>query len=289
MVKTIYDLIVVGGGPAGVSAAINGRKNGLSVLLINGLSAKTNINYKIDNYYGFPDGITYKELIDRGIIQTKKFEVNVLDELCYEYYQEDGLQVCLTSNKYYGKTLVIATGLHYKKISVSNFDQFVGNGIHFCTLCDGFLYRNKKIALYGYGSYLIHEYEHLKNVCNDITIYLTSDDDLGDYKFSHPVYPNSKITALNGNKHLESITINGETINLDGLFVALGSPNSHSLATTAGIETNGERIVVNKSFETNLKGVFAIGDIISGITQIARSLYEGMEVINSVINYIENN
>lgn len=289
MDKKIYDLIVIGAGPAGVTAAIYARKSGLSVLLINGVNLKSNTNFKIDNHYGFNDGVLYKDLAENGIRQAKAFEVDVINETCYEYFQEDNLQVCVTKNKHYGKTLVIATGIHYEKLPLDNFDLFVGHGIHFCTLCDGFLFRNKKVILYGYGKYLIHEYEYLKDICDDITIYTTEDDQLGNYKFDHPVIKNSNITKLIGDDNkLTSLVIDGQEISCDGLFIALGSPNSHSLATTAGIKTTNERIVIDSSFETNLSGIFAIGDAVKGETQIARAVYEGMKVAEHINHLISD-
>src|SRR5690554_2854839 len=171
MDQPIYDVIIVGGGPAGVSASIYAKKSGLSVLLINGSHLKSDTNFKIENHYGFNNGILYSDLANLGLSQAEKFGVTIINEACYEYYQEKDLQVCITSTKHYSKTLVIATGIHYRKLPLSNFDKYVGQGIHFCTLCDGFLYRNKKVVLYGYGSYLIHEYEYLKEICSDITIY----------------------------------------------------------------------------------------------------------------------
>lgn len=290
MVKKIYDLIVVGAGPAGVTAAIYARKSGLSVLLINGENLKTNTNYKIDNHYGFHNGILYRDLAENGIKQAIEFEVDIINETCYEYFQEDNLQVCVTKNRHYGKTLVIATGIHYGKLPLDNFDSFVGNGIHFCTLCDGFLFRNKKVLLFGYGKYLIHEYEYLKEICRDITIYATDDDQLDNYEFDHPVIKNSKITKLigNSNNKLSSIVVNDTEVSCDGLFIALGSPNSHSLATTAGIKTTNERIVIDDSYQTNLSGIFAIGDAVAGETQVARAIYEGMKVANQIYKYIND-
>lgn len=286
MDKQIYDLIIIGAGPAGVTSSIYAARSGMKTLVINSSEIKVNRHFEVSNLYGLVKPIDYAKLVEQGITQAKSFGVNIIDDACYEFYKEEDIFTCITKkDKYYAKTVVLATGIHYQKLPIDNFDDYVGLGIHYCGMCDAFIYRDKKVALFGYGKYLTHEYEYLKAVCKDITIYLlddTSNGDLNNYSFDHPVFKNAKITQIHGSDKLNALTINGETISYDALFVALGSPNSHNLATKAGVIVESQKILVDNNYETNIKGVFAIGDAIGGKTQIVKASFEGMSVIDSI-------
>ena len=167
----MYDVIIIGAGPAGITAGLYTQRGNLKTLIIhNGKTSLENAN-KIENYYGFENGITGKELYFQGIRQAQNIGIDVKNEEVIKIEMiEKSFKVKTTKNEYISKTIIIAMGTKKKTLQIDGVKKFEGRGISYCAICDGFFYRNKDVAVIGNGDYAISEVNDLLPVVNKITI-----------------------------------------------------------------------------------------------------------------------
>lgn len=283
----MYDAIVIGGGPAGISASVYLKRFKLNVIVIMkdyGTLAKTD---HIENYYGFEEPITGVELVEKGINQAQRLNIEIFfEEVLNILYNDDETFTVKTNKKdYSSKSVLLATGSNRVNLRVKGFNDFVGKGISYCAICDGFLYRNKRIGLVGTGEYMKEELEVLKDFSSDITIFTNNQDlevDVKDFKMV-----NDEIIEIKGENLIEKVvTKNGEYA-VDALFLALGTPSAADFALKMGAETNRNEIVVDENFMTNIPGLFAGGDCIGGIYQISKSVSDGTKAAIHMNKYLK--
>ena len=277
----MYDVIIVGSGPAGISASLYLKRANNNILVIGNDNSRLCLAHKIENYYGFPDGISGKELYNNGIEQARNLGIEVLFEEVLGIKYEDKFIVKTTNNEYISKYVIIATGSSNNKPNIKNLANFEGKGISYCAICDGFFFRNKAISLVGNSNYVISECSDLINLSDNINIFTNGEEtskEVLDYVKEHPnirVF-NEKIVEVTGDDHLEGIVLeNGDNIPTDGLFIANGIASTSNLAIKLGIILNNNFIKVDSNYETNVKGCFAIGDSIGGLLQISKSVSDG--------------
>ena len=178
----MYDVIIIGAGPAGITAGLYTQRGNLKTLIIhNGKTSLENAN-KIENYYGFENGITGKELYFQGIRQAQNIGIDVKNEEVIKIEMiEKSFKVKTTKNEYISKTIIIAMGTKKKTLQIDGVKKFEGRGISYCAICDGFFYRNKNVAIIGNGDYAISEAIDLQNVVKSITI-LTNGRQAPEYR-----------------------------------------------------------------------------------------------------------
>ncbi|MHA1835934.1 MAG: NAD(P)/FAD-dependent oxidoreductase [Candidatus Odinarchaeia archaeon] len=287
-----YDVIIIGGGPAGLSAAIyTSRGNHLTLVLDKGdcLRYKTGI---IENYLGFPDGIDGQELVNLGCKHIKRFgsEVKFEEVLGVKINEKGNYVVKTVENEYEGKGLIIAMGVSYKKIKVKNLEKFEGKGISYCVICDGFFFRNKKVCVIGSKNYAAMEALELTNYTKDITIYTHGEkieiDDILLRKLSENniEIKENKIIEFRGDTVLKELVLDdGQVIPIDGVFIAVGSSGSIDIARKLGILIENNYIKVDEMQKTNLPRVYAAGDCTGGNRQIATAVGKGA---NAALNLI---
>ncbi|HHX78341.1 MAG TPA: NAD(P)/FAD-dependent oxidoreductase [Acholeplasmataceae bacterium] len=278
------DTIIIGGGPAGMTAAIYLKRFGKNVTVIMkdcGALGKTDV---VENYYGF-NTIGGCELVKNGMEQAKKLGVEIIeDEVINLSY--DGDYLVKTANKeYQAKTVLLATGSNRSKLRVKGFEDYVGKGISFCAICDGFFYKNKKLAIIGNGKYMEEELNVLKEYTKDILVF-TNETSL-EVEVDYPVIK-SKITELQGNVKLEKIITKDGEYDIDGIFVAMGTASASDFATKMGAEVSNNKIVVNTNHETNIPGLYAAGDCIGGILQISKAISDGTAASLAINKYLKN-
>lgn len=187
----MYDVIIVGAGPAGISASLYTIRSNLKTLIIYKEKSALEKASKIENYYGFEDGIKGEELYKIGINQAKKLGVEVLEEEVTNIKIKDIelkesqnipiFEVQTLNNKFEAKTVILATGNKKNKPNIEKIDEYEGKGISYCAICDGFFYRNKEVAIIGNGDYAISEAFELKNIARKITI-LTNGQKIPEYR-----------------------------------------------------------------------------------------------------------
>lgn len=278
-----YDTIIIGKGPAGISAAIYLKRYNLNPLVIGyGLGALETPT-KIENYYGF-DSIDGKELISKGIQQAKKLDIEVVDDEVLGIAFEDDYCVTTKNAKYNGKTIFLATGKNRVKLKALNVKQFEGKGISYCATCDGFFYRKKRIAVVGSKDYMLQELKALENFTKDITVF--TDGMPLEVDVDYPVVLD-KIISFNGDDTLKEISVKGKAYPADAAFIAVGSAQALDFCKHLGIIVDElNYIKVDENFMTNIPGVFAGGDVIGGLLQISKAVSDGANAAGKIKQYI---
>ena len=282
----MYDVAIIGAGPAGISASLYAKRANLNVLVLYFGESNLEKSSKIDNYYGFAEGISGDNLYENGISQAKKLGVDVkqLEVIGIENLGKT-YNVKTEAENFETKSVIIATGNRKVKPSIKGIAEFEGRGISYCAICDAFFYRNKNVAVIGNGKFAVNEATELSHVVNKVTI-LTNGLENPECEFE---VNTNKISVINGKEKVTDIEFDdGSKLEIDGVFIALGEAGASDFAKTLGIIQNGENIKVNDKMETNVKGVYACGNITGGLLQICKAVYEGAQAGLSAVNYIRN-
>lgn len=289
----MYDIIIIGAGPAGISASLYAKRANMNVLVIYKGTSNLENATKIENYYGFPDGITGQDLYNNGIIQAKNLGVEFkTSEVTNIEYQQNGFNVKTPEKEYEAKSVIISTGNKKLKPNIKGMNEFEGKGISYCAICDGFFYRNKDVAVIGSGEFAFSEAKMLSNVVKDITI-LTNGEQIKnaeENKFDENNFKINikKIKEITGSEKVEKIIFEDLTeIDIDGIFIALGEAGANDFAKTLGIITENDNIKVNENMETNVPGIFACGNITGGLLQVNKAVYEGAKAGLSAVKYVK--
>lgn len=283
----MYDVIVIGTGPAGISAAIYAVRANLSVAAVGKDGGALQKAEKIDNFYGITDSPTGTELWKRGIAQAEALgaEVKTAEVLGLEW--NGNYAVHTTDGTLAAKTLIFAMGNARKKPDVKDIARFEGRGVSYCAVCDAFFFRGKNVAVLGNGNYAVHEAEYLKNVAAKVSVLTNGKQAEGISGFD---VITAKITALSGDDSLQAVEFeDGNTLLLDGLFVAEGFAGAAELANKLGVMTENGLIKADENGLTNLPGCFAAGDCIGGVLQVATAVSEGAKAALSAIKYVRTN
>lgn len=283
----MYDTIIMGKGPAGITAAIYLHRSSKKVLVIGKDCGALEINSTIDNYYGVPS-INGKELIEKGIKQAEDLGVPILTEEITEVeYGTDGFIVHTSKGSYETKTVFMANGKSRAKVKASGLKEFEGRGISYCVTCDGFFFRNKPLAIVGNTDYMFAELAHMENVTKDITIF-TNGEKL-EKSFPYEVVT-EKITEFRGeNDSLTTIvTEDGKEYSVDGCFIAAGSAGGLDFALHLGLEVDSKKNIIVENFMTNIPGIFAGGDIIGGIQQVTKASSDGFFASYAIRSYLKD-
>ncbi len=280
------DVIIIGKGPAGISAALYAVRGGASVSVVakdGGALTKADL---IQNYYGFENGINAKQLIQNGITQAENLGVKFFENevVGIEFAQHGYLVKTLTDTKQ-ADVVIIACGTSRNIPPIENIDRFEGKGVSYCAICDGFFYRGKRVAVIGNGGYALSEYHVLKNIIQDVTIYTNG----LKAEFDEIKADERKIKAFEGEDIIKNIVFeNGSSIPVDGVFIACGSAGAFELSKKVGLAISQNKIVTDEKRATNIPGIFAAGDCVSGLQQIAKAVCDGMIAGTEALKYLKN-
>lgn len=303
-----YDLIVIGSGPAGLTAALYGAREGMDVLVIerSGLGGQAGVTERIDNFPAFPEGISGAEFADRLVQQARRFGVEILQAQMVTNIRAEAESRYVTTGdgaEYGARAVLITTGSTYKRLQVPNEDEYIGAGIHFCATCDGPFYKDKPVIVVGGGNSAVEEGLFLTRFASHVTLLVRGtklsaskvaidkalDSKRVDVRF------NSEVTALAGNHTLREVTVKntatGETEVMQpaGMFVFIGlSPNTAWLPKGIELDERGF-IVTQANLETSMPGVFAAGDVRKGSTkQAASAAGEGATAALMIRDYLKS-
>ena len=278
----IYDSIIIGKGPAGISAAIYLKRYGYNPLVIGKDGGALEKAHLIENYYGI-DSISGNDLIENGINQAKRLGIDVLTEEVIDISFFDNLTVTTKENMYQAKTIILALGASRNRYVKA--DKY--EGVSYCATCDGFFYRKKRLALIGNSSYMKHELEVLENITKDITVFTDGLPLEVDVNENIKVVTD-KIIDIKGNEKIESIVTESDEVFIDGAFIAKGNASGFTIAKHLGIALDNNSIVVDKDFMTNIPGIFACGDIIGGLLQVSKAVSDGAQCASGVNKFLKN-
>ena len=299
-----YDLIVVGGGPAGLTAAFYASREGLSTLVLerSSLGGQAALTERLDNYPGFPAGLTGADFGKRLVEQSKRFDVEMVSAAEVSSITQDGHDRVVRTEEgaeYRSHAVILAPGNAYRRLGAEGEDDLIGAGIHYCATCDGPFYKGRELAVIGGGNSACEEGSFLTQFASKVTM-LVRGDKLSaskiyhDKVLNHPkmaVRFNTQVMRFVGEKHLEGVMVKdakGEEMLMPAaVFVFIGlSPNTGFLKDTVTLTADG--FIDAPAFATSMSGVFAAGDARASSTkQVASAVGEGAAAALAVRRYLE--
>ncbi len=302
----MFDIIIVGGGPAGLTAALYARRQNKNVLVLekNSFGGQTVFSPKIENYPGFSE-MSGMEFSDKLVDQVLKQGADLRMETVLEIKNNEDIKKVITDcGEYEAAAVIIATGAKHRLLGLEGEEELIGCGISFCAVCDGAFYAGKDVAVIGGGNSALQEAILLSESCRSVHIIqnlpvLTGEDKLikilqakSNVDFTY----NSVVTKLLGENELTGIIIrNTETgeddrIILDGIFIAIGLiPDNEVAKGLIKVDSKGY-IISDESSVTSCEGIFAAGDCrTKEVRQIATAIADGAIAALSACKYLENN
>jgi thioredoxin reductase (NADPH) len=314
--RSHYDLIIVGAGPAGLTAAIYAAREGMDALVIErgGVGGQAGSTERIDNYPGFAQGITGADLADQMREQAERFGVEILvaqTVACvYPGPESGGVRTVTTESgqQYRAPAVLLTPGTRYRRLNVPGEDDFIGAGVHFCATCDGPFYRDMETLVVGGGNSGIEEGLFLTRFASKVTVAevgdrLRASQVLQDKAAAHPqmdIRLNTTVREFRGNGNLESVLVEDlktgkqELLHPAGVFVFIGlDPNTAFLSDTVELDQRGFIVTgsgpSSSSMETNRHGIFAAGDARAGSTkQVAAAVGEGAAALIGIRAHMED-
>ena len=285
----MYDVIVIGNGPAGVTAAVYTKRANLNTLVIGKDGGSLEKAEKIQNYYGF-ENITGTELVKLGIEQVKSLGVEYKkEEVIAIEKNENVFKVVTNINEYEAIAIVIATGTVRNKVNIDGVNQFEGKGISYCAICDAFFFKGKDVAVLGNGKFAVHEVNDLLPVVKTVTM-LTNGKEKLSFRDERVNVLDKKIKRISGESRLEKVEFEDNTsLPVSAVFIAEGTASSVDFAKRMGAEIADNNIVVDSKYMTSIPGMFAAGDCIGGLLQVSKAVSDGANSGIYVIDYVRKN
>jgi len=280
----MIDVIVIGGGPAGISAGIYLKRFKYEVLVIMKDFGSLEKTDHIENYYGFPEPVSGRQIVENGLSQAKRLGIPIKNEEVLNIDKNDFFTVKTAQNEYLAKAVLLATGINRPNLRIPGFSDFVGKGISYCAVCDGFLYRKKTIAVMGDGDFMAEELSVLRNFTNNLLVFTNGVPlraEIQDVKII-----TDPILRFSGNEVLSNIETKNQKYDVNAVFVAIGTPSAADFALRMGAFIEANLIVVDDTFMTNIPGLFAAGDCIGGLSQIAKAVADGAQASIFVNKYL---
>ena len=271
------NVVIVGSGPAGVSAALYTARAGIDTTVLSRGPGALARAEGIQNYYGFPEAISGAELEQRGIEGAKAVGVKFVETEAVGLTFTDKLTVETLDGEFPADAVILATGASRAAPPLPGLKELEGHGVSYCAACDAFFYRGREIAVLGSGEYALHEVSALLPVVSKITL-LTGGAPLTAQFPPEVTVRAEKIEAILGEGAVSGVRLaGGEVVPAAGVFVALGVAGSTALARKMGAEVEGNRIVVGPNMMTTIPGLYAAGDCTGGLLQVAKAVYEGAQ------------
>ena len=305
--REFYDLIIVGSGPAGLTASIYAAREGIETLIIerSGVGGQAGVTERIENYPGVAEGVGGAQLADAMRAQAEGFGVEILQaQAVTKIDTQDDYKMVATEggDEYCSKAVLLAPGSTYRRLNVPGEDDFIGAGIHFCATCDGPFYKGQELLVVGGGNSGVEEGLFLTKFASKVTVLemgerLGASQILQDKAASHPqmeVRLNTTVEEFKGNGHLSSVTIKDlktgavEELTPGAVFVFIRlTPNTDFVKGIVDLDPRGF-IQTGPTLETSLSGVFAAGDARDGSTkQVASAVGEGATAALMIRQYLE--
>ena len=302
--EKIYDMIIVGGGPGGYTAALYGARAGLDVLLVERLSAggQMNLTGQIDNYPGFPEGIDGFMLSMNMQQQAERFGAKSKYAEVLDLQLNGDVKIVRTNEgEYSARTVVISTGANPRQLGVDRENEMIGRGVGYCAHCDGGFYRGKTVAVVGGGNSAAAEALHLSRIAREVILIHRRDSLRATQIYHKPLMEagnirflwDSEVTKLLGEELLEGIGVrnlkNGEVkqVEIQGLFVSIGRKPATDLVKDQLTLDHAGYIMAGESTKTSIPGVYAVGDVrTKELRQIVTAVADGAMAAHVAAEYL---
>lgn len=282
----IYDVVIIGSGPAGISASLYTARANLKTIIISKKEGALIKAGEIENYYGFSKPIDSLELLDNGYKQASNLGVEIIEDEVVNIGFDGNYVITGKKNTISAKSVVIATGTNRAAPNIKGLVELEGKGVGYCAVCDGFFYKQKDVAVLGFADYALHEANELVNIVNKVTILTNGQEPKTKFPDTMTIIT-KKVKQIVGTEHVNKVIFDDDSeINVEAVFVAYGIAGSVDLAKKIGAEVANNKIVVDDNMMTNLPGLYAVGDCVGGMLQIAKAVYEGAKASTSIIKYI---
>lgn len=304
MANKIYDTVIIGGGPAGYTAALYAARAGLSTLVLEKLSpgGQMTETQNIENYPGFSDGIDGFTLGFNMQSGAEKFGAeSAMTEVISANLSENPKIITTDNGEVLAKTVIIATGAHHKHLGIKNEEELIGRGVGYCAACDGMLYKDKTVAVVGGGNSAVQDALLLSRICKKVYLIHRRDTLRATKIYHEPLMKtenveflwNSAVDEFLFEKKLYALNVKNlkdgstKTVELDGIFISIGrAPVSELFKNEITIDEQGY-IVADESTKTNIPGVFAAGDIrTKALRQVVTAAADGAVAAHFAEEYI---
>ena len=274
----LYDVVIIGSGPAGLSAAIYTVRFGLETLVISGFTwgGQLMTTTIVENYPGFPEGVNGPDLMRRILNQAVRFGVEFVDYDAEKVLYDDGTFKILSGGQWYkGRTVIVATGARYRELGLESEKRLLGRGVSYCAVCDGYFFKGKEVAVIGGGDTALTDALYLADIVKKVFIihrrdkFRASEALIEDVmrRENIKVMWNRQVIDILGEKKVEGIklynkiTQKEEVLKIDGVFIAIGHiPNSELVKDLVELTENGY-IKTHDFVKTSVPGLFAAGDV----------------------------
>ena len=305
--REFYDLIIVGAGPTGITAALYAAREGIDTLVIerSGVGGQAGATQFIENYPGFSQGVGGAELADEMHRQAERFGVETLPAQSVTGIKMEGDYKVIgteTGDEYWARALLLATGSRYRRLGVPGEADFIGAGVHFCATCDGPFYKGQDLVVVGGGNSGLEEGLFLTKFANEVKVLemrdrLAASQTVQEKALSHPqmeIRLNTTVQEFRGNSKLSSVVIKDlktgavEELRPGAVFIYIGQdPNTGFLRGAVELDQWGF-IPTSETLETNIEGVFAAGDVRAGSTkQVTSAVGEGTTAALMIRQHLE--
>ncbi len=291
----MYDIVVIGGGPAGITAAIYGVRANKKVLVLEAkeVGGKILQAHMVDNYPGVYH-ITGQELGKKFLEQAEALEVEIKNEKAMNIMEMNGKKIVQTlDNTYETKTVIIATGNDKRELGVPGEKELIGKGVSYCATCDGNFFKNKKVVIVGGSEESIEDALYLSNICEKVFFVYNNKLDVSKLKKDNiEIYANTKVTSINGEKVVENISFESKEghgkLDVSGVFVAIADVPETSYLLN-GLELSETGHVISEDLTTSKDGIFVAGDVrAKSLRQVATAVSDGAIAATEAIRYINN-
>ena len=271
------NIVIVGSGPAGISAALYAVRAGVDTTVLTKGPGVLDHAEKIENYYGFAQPVSGAELERRSMENARRLGVQFVTAEAVGLTYTDKLTVETMGKDYPADAVILATGASRAVPRIPGLAGLEGHGVSYCAACDAFFYRGKDVAVLGSGEYALHEVQALLPVVRSVTLLTNGAPLTADFPPEVTVCPQA-VEAVLGETVVTGVQLSGGAqLPVSGVFVALGVAGSTALARKIGAEVDGNRIVVDARMQTTVPGLYAAGDCTGGLLQVAKAVYEGAQ------------
>ena len=297
----ILDLVICGGGAAGLTSAVYAARSGLDFVLIDissSMGSQITQTSDVDNYTGF-EKVNGMELVMKFYEHAKALNAPMINDEVQEITKENGIfTVKCAQGEYKTRTVIYCSGASHRELGVKGEKELLGRGVGYCAVCDGFFYRNKTVVVVGGGNTAVTDALYLSKICKKVILVHRRDSLRAEKILTErlenaenvEIMFNSEISEILGEKSANGVLLkSGEKIDCDGVFIAVGIvPRSETVKSLAKLDDNGY-IVANESGKTSLDGLFAAGDVrTKELRQIITACSDGANCVDSVNKFLDN-